>query len=86
MRFHDYRKAQEKENPVLSALSILLGFIMVIVGSLLSIPPGVPGFLITVPGLGIIASRVKIVAILLDRSERILHDIWIKAKKKFSKN
>lgn len=38
-------------------------------GLMLSIPPGMPGFLLWVPALGLIASRTRSVAVLLDRIE-----------------
>lgn len=68
---HHYHWHQEnvQESFGQSMAFISLGGLMVITGSLLSIPPGVPGFLVTIPGLGLIASRLRLVAVTLDRAE-----------------
>jgi len=46
-----------------------LGLVLVICGLVLSLPPGVPGFLLWIPGLALIASRSRYVSVLLDRLE-----------------
>jgi|SRR6056297_286318 len=50
-------------------LYIGIGLLLLCVGLLLSLPPGSPGFLLWFPGLVMIVSRLKFMAILLDRVE-----------------
>ena len=53
-------------------LRLLFGLLLLVVGLLASIPPGVPGFLLWVPGLALIASCSRRVARALDRAELAL--------------
>lgn len=52
------------------------GLILLICGLVLSLPPGVPGFLLWIPGLALIASRSKRISILLDRLEARARKAW----------
>ncbi|MFP4358109.1 MAG: hypothetical protein ACLFSZ_06700 [Puniceicoccaceae bacterium] len=75
-----YRRRQEAledARPWKSYLVIGAGVALGVVGFLFSIPPGSPGFLLWIPGLGLIASRVRFVAVFLDKLEsgsRRIHD------------
>jgi hypothetical protein len=51
------------------ALFVGLGLVLVVVGVALPIPPGVPGFLVTLPGLGLLATQSRALARWLDRAE-----------------
>jgi hypothetical protein len=53
-------------------ISVLAGVLLILVGAALGFIPGVPGFLVALLGLGIIAAQVESVARWCDRSERAL--------------
>lgn len=55
---------------------IMLGLALLLIGFLLSIPPGVPGFLLWLPGLVLMVARLKWFALLLDRLELIVRKVW----------
>ncbi len=57
-----------------------VGVVLLVAGLLLSVPPGVPGFLLWVPGLSVIAARSKRIAILLDRLEAGLRRAWARLR------
>ena len=48
---------------------VAVGLVLVIGGLVLSLPPGIPGFLLWIPGLALLAARFKGLAMLLDRLE-----------------
>lgn len=48
---------------------VAVGLVLVICGLVLSLPPAVPGFLLWIPGLALLAARFKGLALLLDRLE-----------------
>ena len=48
---------------------VSVGLILILCGLVLSLPPGVPGFLLWIPGLALLAARIKPFAMLLDRLE-----------------
>ena len=50
-------------------VQITLGVLVMVSGIIISLPPGIPGFFITLAGLGIIAARSHRVARALDRTE-----------------
>ncbi|KFI22526.1 hypothetical protein [Nitrosococcus oceani] len=55
---------------------ILMGLLLVVAGVLISIPPiGVPGFILTLLGLSLLVSRLRIVAVLLDKGEVTFHRV-----------
>ena len=55
---------------------VVLGLLLLIVGLLLSLPPGIPGFLLWIPGLALLAARSKTLAMLLDRIEAWGRNTW----------
>jgi hypothetical protein len=55
---------------------VAAGLILLIIGLLLSLPPGVPGFLLWIPGLALLAARSKTLAMLLDRTEAWGRRLW----------
>lgn len=61
-----------------SWLLVTLGVVMTAGGLVLSLPPGVPGFLLWIPGLALIASQKKTVAVALDRAECAARDLYHK--------
>ncbi|MGK2927204.1 MAG: hypothetical protein ACSLE2_16430 [Lysobacterales bacterium] len=57
---------------------VAVGLLLVICGFVLSLPPGVPGFLLWIPGLVLLAARSKSLATLLDRLESWGRHVWQK--------
>lgn len=55
---------------------VAAGLALVIGGLVLSLPPGVPGFLLWIPGLALLAARFKGLAMLLDRLEAWGRQAW----------
>jgi hypothetical protein len=53
-----------------------VGLVLLISGLVLSLPPAVPGFLLWIPGLSLIAARSKRISILLDRLEVWARKMW----------
>ena len=74
-RFTDYHQSQQAETQQFwkTPLYVAAGLTLVVIGTFLSIPPGIPGFFITIPGLMLIAARLEILARFLDRSE-----LWLR--------
>lgn len=67
---YDKRQREEGEQGAGKAtLFLVTGVVLFIVGVALSIPPGVPGFLLWVPALGLVVARWKAFAVFLDRME-----------------
>lgn len=69
-RYHYRRRG--RHHPWLRPLILIAGILLVVLGFLLSLPPLVPGFLLWVPGLALIASQSILTASFLDSSERWL--------------
>jgi hypothetical protein len=57
---------------------VAVGLLLVICGFVLSLPPGVPGFLLWIPGIALLAARSKPLAKLLDRLETWARHVWQK--------
>lgn len=64
-----YRRRREHRSQLAIALRIAAGMVLVVLGVLLSMPPLVPGFLVTLAGLGLVASQSRRVAAGMDRLE-----------------
>ncbi len=78
---HYRREALKDGKPWQSYAFIAAGVVLGIIGFLLSIPPGSPGFLLWIPALGLIAARVKFVAMFLDKLESVSRNIYGKIKR-----
>lgn len=69
-RFERYARRRASDEPrVRSALIVGSGVLLVAIGGALSMLPLAPGFLLTVPGLAILAARIPTLARLVDRGE-----------------
>ena len=67
---NEYRRRKNRREHWGVSVAVLSGAaFLVLIGLLLSIPPGMPGFLLWIPALGIIASRTRPVAAFMDRLE-----------------
>jgi hypothetical protein len=69
MQHYQRRQQAEKEHPWKAVLYIALGSLLVVLGVVFALLPVLPGFLLTVPGLGLLSARLRIVARALDRAE-----------------
>lgn len=79
-RFREHhRRHRQSEGRATSAWKtagyLLLGATLVTAGLVLSIPPGLPGFLLWIPGLGLLVARLRVLATSLDRGELWLRKI-----------
>jgi hypothetical protein len=75
--YHDRRKkAEGRSGTWKSAGYVILGLVLLAAGLVLSLPPGVPGFLLWIPGLGLLAVRFRILAVYLDKLERLGRALW----------
>ncbi|AUN96250.1 hypothetical protein C0099_15660 [Pseudazoarcus pumilus] len=61
---------------------VAAGLVLVIVGLVASLPPGVPGFLLWIPGLALLASRSRGLALLLDRLEAWTRRMWARYRRR----
>jgi hypothetical protein len=78
-RFIDYYERSRRRESVRGWKTlgyVFAGLVLLICGLLLSLPPGVPGFLLWIPGLALLAARFKSFAILLDRLELQTWKAW----------
>jgi len=75
-----FHRIRHRENGVKSFWKtfgvVAVGVLLVICGFVLSLPPGVPGFLLWIPGLALLAARSKPLAKLLDRLEAWGRNMW----------
>lgn len=55
---------------------VAVGLVLIVCGFVLSLPPGVPGFLLWIPGLALLASRFRSLAKLMDRLETWGRKTW----------
>ena len=73
-RYHQRRK--RRSGGWQAAVYVGTGLLLVIVGFLLSLPPLVPGFLLWLPGLALIASQFDCMARTLDQGECLLRNLY----------
>lgn len=71
---HHKRQQQNRENKKLwkTSFYIALGILLIITGTILSIPPLMPGFIVTLAGLSLLASQLKSFSKGLDQGELLL--------------
>jgi len=83
MRLHQRWQASGASGEVAwqKIVYIGIGLALLFVGFLLSLPPGSPGFLLWFPGLVMLVSRLKIMAILLDRTEMFFRRVIARFRK-----
>ena len=73
-RFTKVNQENKKQNePNSQRVYMVLGVFLVIFGILLSIPPGIPGFIVSAIGLAFIALRSRKFASKLDSLELLFH-------------
>jgi len=73
-KFYD-KTQRKKKGPVKRILYGALGIILIIVGILLSIIPLVPGFIVVLIGLALLAGQSLFVASKLDKTEKKTREI-----------
>lgn len=69
----DPKKARWK-----TAAYVAAGLVLLVVGALLSLVPGVPGIILGIPAIGLLVARLRFVAVLLDRFEVFGRRLWRK--------
>jgi hypothetical protein len=75
-RFRDhYHRSSNDSHSRHRGWFIALGVVLMVLGALLSIPPGVPGFIVVLIGAAVISSRSHWAATKFDRLEHWLRDI-----------
>lgn len=73
-RFREHHRREKKHNGASRpGPHIALGILLMIAGVILSIPPAVPGFIVTLLGAAIVASRSARAAAAFDRAE-----VWLR--------
>ena len=70
---YKHRRLHGSEHPIRSIIYIGFGFLFLIVGVIIALPPGIPGFFLWIPGMLMIATRLRWAAVLMDRLE-----VWIR--------
>ncbi len=72
-RFHDHyeRKHEQRARraPWLSWVYVAFALVLITAGIFFSLVPGIPGFVLVIPGLGLLVARFERMAIVLDRIE-----------------
>jgi hypothetical protein len=58
------------------AAYIIAGAALLVAGLILSLPPGVPGFLLWIPGLTLMITRLRSVAVFLDSIEALVRRLF----------
>lgn len=81
---HYHQNKHKNTNAWKRWLVIILGTVMTMAGLVLSLPPAMPGFLLWIPGLALVASQVKPVAVVLDKLECAVRNLYHKIVKRFS--
>ncbi len=81
---HYHQNKHKNTNAWKRWLLIILGTVMAMAGLVLSLPPGMPGFLLWIPGLALVASQVKPVAVALDKLECAVRNLYHKIVDRFS--
>jgi hypothetical protein len=66
------RERSVREAPWKRAAVVVIASLLFLVGILLSIPPGLPGFLLWVPALSMLVARSRPFAVALDRAELLI--------------
>lgn len=77
---YKHRREHSSEHPVRSILYIGFGFLFLVVGVIIALPPGVPGFFLWIPGILMIATRLRWAAVLMDRLEMFFYRIFHRKK------
>ncbi len=77
IQYHQHQRAREKGGSRWhTAAHIAAGVMLLVAGLLLSLPPGVPGFLLWIPGLALLVSRLRPFAVFLDRTEAFVRGLF----------
>lgn len=79
--YERHRRSEKDEGKWKTIAYIAAGTVLLIGGLLLSIPPGLPGFLLWVPALGLLVARLKVFAAFMDRAELLVWRVIDKFRK-----
>ena len=72
---YQHRRLHRREHLIRSIVYIGLGFLILIVGVVLALPPGVPGFFLWIPGMLMVGTRLRWAAVLMDWLEVGIHRV-----------
>lgn len=68
-----HRLSESQRQTVWKTTAYIAGaVILLIIGALLSLVPGVPGIVLGIPALGLLVARLRFFAVFMDRSELVL--------------
>ena len=65
------RGSGKPKSTLIDVLYITVGVVLILAGTLLSLVPGVPGIILALPGLALLAVRFRHFAAFLDKAELI---------------
>jgi UPF0716 family protein affecting phage T7 exclusion len=74
------RRQQQSKGPVATVLIVIVGLVLIVGGFLLGLIPGVPGIVLGVLGVALIATRFRRMAVWMDRAEVKLRKLWRKCR------
>ena|SRR5689334_4359693 len=75
LKTHEFWR-ERANGPYVSAILLGLGILLVVAGFLLGLVPGVPGVVLGVLGLALIATRFRRLAVWLDWCELKVRRLW----------
>lgn len=71
--YERHRQSAKKNEAAWKTTAVVMaGLILLLAGLLLSLPPGIPGFLLWLPGLALLVARLRAFAVAMDRAELFL--------------
>jgi UPF0716 family protein affecting phage T7 exclusion len=77
LEFHERRRARERNATKWRTTAyVVAGVVLFAGGVLISLPPGVPGFFLWIPGLALLVARFRAFAIFLDRTEAFIRRLF----------
>jgi hypothetical protein len=73
--YHDRTRHQLQEHPVRTVSMYVIAALLISAGFLFGFIPGIPGIVLGLPGLALIAARSRFFAALLDRGEMAIRGL-----------
>ena len=67
--YHDRMRSHSDAPTIQRIATTALGSVLIVTGIVLSLPPGMPGFLLWLPGMMLVSVHVRWVAVAIDRME-----------------
>jgi hypothetical protein len=79
-RYFRLRHSEHRNRPFRRILLIIVGLLLLIVGAILGPTPIIPGFVVALPGLAILAAQLRFVSKALDRGELVFRRFFFTKK------